>query len=231
MEVKLKANIVRVEREKRAWSQEHLAAVAGLGVRTVQRLESANSASLESIKAIASAFEMSIAELRCTEGFVPIKSKVFSRRIGLGAFFASFFLIALGQLVVSPIFANEVLLDYRVVLENSVEGKDPEVKSEIESRYLAKKGETATVNLPNLVKIEIAPVLPNSSEGLLRTGEILRDGEVLLAVKIFVKEGDEFQLMAQPRIITSNKEQAAIHLDDDKGNSLKIAITPTVQPG
>ena len=202
MEVKLKTNIIRAEREKRAWSQEHLASVAGLGVRTVQRLEGKNSASLESIKAIASAFELSIDELRCNETSATRKSTVSARRLGLSAFCISVILIIISQLVVSPIFANEVLLEYKVALEKPVEGKDPEVKSEIESRYLAKQGETATVNLPNLVKIEIAPVLPNSYEGLLRTGEILRDGEVLLAVNIFVKEGDEFQLMAQPRIIT-----------------------------
>ena len=33
MEMKVDATLIRSEREKRAWSQEHLAEVAGLGLR------------------------------------------------------------------------------------------------------------------------------------------------------------------------------------------------------
>lgn len=46
---------------------EQLVAVAVLCVRTVQRLEGVNSVSLGPIKAITSAFELSIDEFRNTE--------------------------------------------------------------------------------------------------------------------------------------------------------------------
>ena len=39
VEMKIDGNLVRLMREERAWSQEHLASVAGLSTRTVQRLE------------------------------------------------------------------------------------------------------------------------------------------------------------------------------------------------
>ena len=51
-------NEVRRLRESRAWSQEHLAGVAGLSVRTVQRVERGDGASLETRMALASAFEV-----------------------------------------------------------------------------------------------------------------------------------------------------------------------------
>jgi DNA-binding XRE family transcriptional regulator len=64
MEMKLDASLIRQEREKRAWSQEHLAAVTGLALRTIQRIESTGSASYESAGAIAASFDLTVAALR-----------------------------------------------------------------------------------------------------------------------------------------------------------------------
>lgn len=50
--------------KKRAWSQEHLAEVSGLGIRTVHRIEKTGIASLESVKALASVFELEALELQ-----------------------------------------------------------------------------------------------------------------------------------------------------------------------
>ncbi|GJL97421.1 MAG: XRE family transcriptional regulator [Hyphobacterium sp.] len=45
-------------REERHWSQEHLAELAGVGIRTVQRIENSEQASRESLMAIAAAFDV-----------------------------------------------------------------------------------------------------------------------------------------------------------------------------
>ena len=50
-------------REQRAWSQEHLAALTGLSVRTIQRLETNGAAAHESRLALASAFGLDPADL------------------------------------------------------------------------------------------------------------------------------------------------------------------------
>ncbi len=50
-------------REQRAWSQEHLAALSGLSVRTIQRLETSGAASHESRLALAAAFGLDPADL------------------------------------------------------------------------------------------------------------------------------------------------------------------------
>src|SRR3546814_19409955 len=44
-------------REMRQWSQEQLAAISGLNVRTIQRVEQGLSASLDTRRALARAFE------------------------------------------------------------------------------------------------------------------------------------------------------------------------------
>lgn len=64
MDVKLNSALIRQEREKRAWSQEHLAEVTGLALRTVQRIESSGSASYDSASAIAAVFNLPVATLR-----------------------------------------------------------------------------------------------------------------------------------------------------------------------
>lgn len=63
MEMKVDAKTIRLERERRAWSQEHLAGVSGLGLRTIQRIESNATASYESIKAIAAALNLLAGDL------------------------------------------------------------------------------------------------------------------------------------------------------------------------
>ena len=50
-------------RQQRAWSQEHLAALTGLSVRTIQRLETNGAAAHESRLALAAAFGLDPADL------------------------------------------------------------------------------------------------------------------------------------------------------------------------
>lgn len=47
-------------REERMWSQEHLADLAGIGLRTVQRVENGENASHESAMALAAAFNVDV---------------------------------------------------------------------------------------------------------------------------------------------------------------------------
>jgi transcriptional regulator with XRE-family HTH domain len=64
MDVHVDRDLIRSEREKRAWSQEHLAGAAGIGARTIQRIEATGIASYESVRAISAALEMPVGALR-----------------------------------------------------------------------------------------------------------------------------------------------------------------------
>ena len=55
--------LVRKLRIEKGWSQETLAEVSGLSVRTIQRIERGGNASLESLSALAAVFEVDIATL------------------------------------------------------------------------------------------------------------------------------------------------------------------------
>lgn len=52
------AAFIKLFREMRQWSQEQLAAISGLNVRTIQRVEQGLSASLDTRRALARAFEL-----------------------------------------------------------------------------------------------------------------------------------------------------------------------------
>ncbi|MEP4485109.1 MAG: helix-turn-helix transcriptional regulator [Halioglobus sp.] len=55
--------IIRKLRQQRQWSQEQLAQMSGLGLRTVQRIEAGNRASLESLRSLAAVFECEVETL------------------------------------------------------------------------------------------------------------------------------------------------------------------------
>ena len=55
--------IVKSLREKKHWSQEQVANMAGLSLRTIQRVEAGNPASKETLKSLASVFEIDISKL------------------------------------------------------------------------------------------------------------------------------------------------------------------------
>ena len=54
---------IKAYRLKNAWSQEQLAQLASLSVRTVQRIEKGHTPGLETISALASVFNVTVSEL------------------------------------------------------------------------------------------------------------------------------------------------------------------------
>jgi transcriptional regulator with XRE-family HTH domain len=56
--------IVQQMRLERGWSQQQLADIAGINTRTIQRIESGQSASLESFKALGAAFGVDFSQLQ-----------------------------------------------------------------------------------------------------------------------------------------------------------------------
>ncbi len=57
------ADRIKALRTKRAWTQEELAIASDITVRTVQRVENGHRASPDTLKALANAFEIDVAEL------------------------------------------------------------------------------------------------------------------------------------------------------------------------
>ena len=138
MDMKVDSKRIRAERERRAWSQEHLATVSGLGLRTIQRIEKTGAASFESARALASVFEVDVASLRiareeaaaATPGVENVHPAVYAARTAsrfrvrakpmLGTAAAA--LTAAGALFVATkgfAFADVVMLDVGVSMNDS----------------------------------------------------------------------------------------------------------------
>lgn len=76
MDMNVKSSVIKKHRTDKLWSQQHLAKVSGLGLRTIQRLESKGTGSQESLKALASVFEVNANTLFWPdEKFSPYKHK------------------------------------------------------------------------------------------------------------------------------------------------------------
>jgi transcriptional regulator with XRE-family HTH domain len=63
MQFNADATKIKRWREERHWSQEHLADLAGIGLRTVQRIEKGEPASRETMTALAAAFNVDVMAL------------------------------------------------------------------------------------------------------------------------------------------------------------------------
>lgn len=68
MQLNTDAAKIKRWREERHWSQEHLADLAGIGLRTVQRIEKGEPASRETMKALAAAFNVDVMALAVDPG-------------------------------------------------------------------------------------------------------------------------------------------------------------------
>ena len=67
LSMKIKAELVLKARKQKSWSQEELATASGLNLRTIQRIEREASASLQSMKALASALDLDVQDLDSPE--------------------------------------------------------------------------------------------------------------------------------------------------------------------
>ena len=83
---------IRRWREERHWSQEHLADLAGIGTRTVQRIENGDAASKESVMALAAAFNVDVAALTVDPTIMARDEELKKLRKGLNALRLSFWI-------------------------------------------------------------------------------------------------------------------------------------------
>ena len=71
--MKINADLIIELRKAKSWSQDELAIAAGINLRTIQRVESEGVASLQSKKALASAFDIKVNDLDYQEKPIMMK--------------------------------------------------------------------------------------------------------------------------------------------------------------
>ncbi|MEM7078377.1 MAG: helix-turn-helix transcriptional regulator [Pseudomonadota bacterium] len=139
--MQLNTDRIRAARESRGWSQSQLARVSGLGLRTVQRIESSGSASFESATALASVLEVGVTDLRA-------RSNAGHRNTWLALCGSGLFAV-LVALVYGNVRAEDVLLlDY--VYERAAPGDTFTARSEFRVHF----EKTATADLGGRLEID-----------------------------------------------------------------------------
>jgi transcriptional regulator with XRE-family HTH domain len=227
MEMQINSQLVRSEREKRAWSQSHLASVCGLGLRTVQRIEASGSASYESAAAIATAFSLTVAALRATgnveskaaDGSRPAQGQVrtFSRVdwlpraktvVGLSVGAVAMFLAVFGSFYYRAVSAEPLTVDFGVVRN----GDEP---------YM---GGTLPGNRGGFGRDDLVVKIKST---------MLNDGSVMLRARIYECEGedegknDDLRLLSDSEVTTAVGSTAEIRFSSVvSGHEYTIQLTP-----
>ena len=84
MEQMINKDLIKKLRNERSWSQDQLASISGLSLRTIQRVEREGTCSLESKKALAAAFEMNATNLEINTTVInTLASNNRDRKLGL----------------------------------------------------------------------------------------------------------------------------------------------------
>jgi len=83
MTIVIDTKTLREKRSQRHWSQSDLSEASGLSLRTVQRMETEGRCSIDSIQAIAAAFDLSVDEFLISHQNIGIKRGVTMGFIGV----------------------------------------------------------------------------------------------------------------------------------------------------
>ena len=192
---------IRAEREKRAWSQEHLAEVAGLALRTVQRVETTGTGSYETVKSLAAVFELDVAGLRVAE----VRPRVsFTCRARYWSAAISLVLAVSLVLVVREAVAAQVMLDVGLSIDGQELGQNQLITAE---------GKDAEIRLEDQLRVILLPT-------------INADGSVALALQIYEFAGKDFVLVSKPKMFVADNKRAEVHVTSPRGSVIRIAITP-----
>jgi DNA-binding XRE family transcriptional regulator len=186
MEMQVDIDVIKKQRNNRAWSQTQLADVSGLSVRTIQRIEKTGIASLESVKSFASVFELEVKDIQK-------KSKIQTHSLNV-KFTALLGVIALvlSGLFIFPATAQSIMVDVYV----SLNGK-----------------ELSNIQILNEDSSESEMVITGALK-VIFTAQKENDGSVNIATKLYDLSKEQEILISSPSITTKHSESAEIHFDN-----------------
>jgi transcriptional regulator with XRE-family HTH domain len=200
MDMQLDSTRIRTERERRAWSQEHLAEVSGLSLRTIQRVETSGSASFETTRALAAVFELDASDLRANATAQPSRLAGRLRAAAIAAAMA----LGLGVLFVGNAAAGDVMLDVGLSLNSEKLGQH---------QLVAPEGKSAEIRLEGQVRLFVNPI-------------VTEDGSILLSMRLEEPSGSKWVQVGEPRVMVGNGNEAVVKVTSPKGNKFEIAIRP-----
>lgn len=221
MDMKVDSSYIKRERERRAWSQEHLAEVTGLGLRTIQRIEKTGAASYESARSLAAIFGVDVAKLRVEDARPAAQRLGVRARPFLGAL--AVVVTAGALLYATQSFADQVLVDVSTVIERSVTSSTGVPGQDIwegKTQFIVDDG-TFVPNVNDLRLKEFRfSIVPHVQDG----------GRILLEIGVFEQHGNEEIVLSRPRLIALDGEEAGFVIHTDDARSLRLSIKGQVNP-
>ncbi len=222
MDMKVDSSYIKRERERRAWSQEHLAEVTGLGLRTIQRIEKTGAASYESARSLAAILGVDVATLRVEDSRPAARRLDVRSRPFLGALAA--FVTGGAVLYATQSFADDrVLMDVGMVIKKPVTSSTgvPGIDvGEWKTQFIVDDGTLVPdVNDLRLKEFRFS-IVPHVQDG----------GRVLLEIGVFERHGNEEVVLSRPRLIALNGETAEVVVGVSDARTLSLSIRPQVNP-
>jgi transcriptional regulator with XRE-family HTH domain len=225
MDMQVDAQLIKSERLKRAWSQEQLAQVSGLGIRTIQRIENGENASLETVKSLAAVLELPvervIVDTPLTSPHTPSRLRLFKPWPAFAAGCVTTLITLGGLFIMQGATAEQVDMDVEIRVD------DDDVAR---SRVVSEDGAAVILDVSEVVRLTITPsVTENGGERM-----------VVLEAEIFLFEDGEYKQVSNPRITTLNGQKALFKIGDEQFleaedgsleksfNGVEVAITPKV---
>jgi len=214
MDMKVDSSYIKAQREQRAWSQEHLAEVTGLGLRTIQRIETTGMASYESARSLAAVFGVEVADFR------DLREPAGGPRISvplrplLGVLAA---LVTGGALfLASYSFADQVLVDVGVALKSTTPGSTAIETGEWFTQFVVDDGTLVPgVNDLRLQELRFTIV-----------AKLLPTGPILIEMQVFEQKADGLELLVTaPRLVVADGQKAEV-VTGDEVRSFRFSITP-----
>ena len=223
IDMRVDPSYIRTQREQRAWTQEHLAVVTGLGLRTIQRIETTGNASYESARSLAAVLECDVAQLRGERAStdsgprLSVPLRPFLGVLAALATGAALLLVATGSFA-----ADQVLIDIGVVRNATIPGSTGIDRSEWFTQVVVDDGTLVPdVNEMRLEELRFT-IVP----------KLLPDGLILIEMQIFERMGENQvldELLSSPRLVIADGQKAEVETGD-AARRFRFSITPRRHP-
>jgi len=193
-------------RTQRAWSQEHLAAAAGVAVRTIQRVEAGGSASYETSQALAAVFGVAVSALQGDPKAVPLEVPIrWPRPVwAMAGSLAAIVVVAI--VLVRPALAHAVMVDVALTW---VDGGHNTLQ------VIAEDGQEAVVEVDKQFRLVVVPT-------------VKANHQVMLVTRLYANDGTTLTLQAKPGVLVQDGVLATIRSTLDSGGSFELQLTPHV---
>jgi transcriptional regulator with XRE-family HTH domain len=227
---------IRAERERRAWSQEHLASVAGVSLRTIQRVEGTGLASYDTAQALSAVLCIDIAELRMAAPVrAPVPAAVPSERAAVVPLVAAPAYVvppeadarlprrrywgtaaSLTLMLAAALFGGRVAYAQQVQLDVGLGINDQDLGAHT---LITGAGRDAEIRLEGRLKLVVVPT-------------VATDGNISLAIRMYEYADDRFTLVSEPKLLAADNDEVELRLTSKRGNVFRVAIKPhRVDPG